>query len=109
MTNPSSTARTEQPSSEPPPAPLPPAQIRALEERADAVHPDEPVASAGEVLALVRSVRDLDSTAVALGQAIGRVRAQAREWIQHRDLQTAAAGRILLALVDGRRGAYTDL
>ncbi|WP_067801378.1 hypothetical protein [Actinomadura formosensis] len=91
------------------PRPLPPETIRAIEARADAVHPDEPVATAGEVLALIGSVRDLDATAVVMGQALGRVRAQGREWIESRDLQTAAAGRILLALVDGRRGACTGL
>ena len=91
------------------PEPLQPEQIRAIEACADAVHPDEPVASAREVLALIRSVRDLDSTAVVLGQALGHVRALGREWAESRDLQQAAAGRILLALVDGRRGAYTGL
>ncbi|CNF62557.1 Uncharacterised protein [Mycobacterium tuberculosis] len=91
------------------PEPLPPEKIRDIELRADAVHPDEPAASAAEVLALIRSIRDLDATAVVMGQALARVRAQGREWIDSPDLQTAAAGRILLALVDGRRGAYTDL
>ncbi|MGC4959715.1 hypothetical protein ACLQ2P_41515 [Actinomadura citrea] len=100
---------TRTPSSTRLPRPMPPEKIKALETRADVVHPDEPVASAQEVLSLIRSVRDLDSTAVVLGQAIGAVRAQAREWIASRDIQTAAAGRILLTLVDGRRGAYPDL
>ena len=92
-----------------PPQPMPPETIRAIEARADTVHPDEPIASASEVLALIRSVRDLDSTAVVLGQALGHVRALGREWAESRDLQQAAAGRILLALVDGRRGAHTGL
>lgn len=107
MTNPPTHAPTSSPSRLP--EPLPPETIRAIELRADAVHPDEPVASAAEVLALIRSVRDLDATAVVMGQALGRVRAQGREWADSRDLQQAAAGRILLALVDGRQGAYTGL
>ncbi|MFF5325335.1 hypothetical protein ACFY2Y_16630 [Janibacter hoylei] len=91
------------------PEPMPPEKIRDLEVRADAVHPDEPVATAAEVLSLIRSVRDLDATTVVMGQALGHVRAQGREWAESRDLQQAAAGRILLAMVDGRRGALTGL
>lgn len=91
------------------PAPMPPEQIRALEVRAGRVHPDEPVAAASEVLSLIRSVRDLDGTAVVMGQALGAVRAQAREWIESQDLSVAGAGRVLLALMEGRRGAYRDL
>ncbi|MGI5330949.1 hypothetical protein [Actinomadura nitritigenes] len=91
------------------PAPMPPEQIRDLEERAERVHPDEPVAAASEVLSLIRSVRDLDGTAVVMGQALGAVRALGREWTESRDLSVAGAGRILLALVEGRRGAYRDL
>ena len=67
------------------------------------------VAAASEVLSLIRSVRDLDGNAVVMGQALGAVRAQAREWIESRDLSIAGAGRVLLALVDGRRGAPTGL
>jgi hypothetical protein len=100
---------TEPPTATQLPAPMPPEQIRALEERAERVHPDEPVAAASEVLALIRSVRDLDGNAVVMGQALGAVRAQAREWIQSRDLSVAGAGRVLLALMEGRRGAYRDL
>lgn len=91
------------------PEPLRPEQIRALETRAETVHPDEPIGAASEVLALIRTVRDRDADAVVLGQALGAVRAQAREWIESRDLSIAGAGRVLLALVDGRRGALTGL
>lgn len=91
------------------PAPLPPEKIRDLEARAEAVHPDEPTASARDVLALIRSVRDTDAAAVSLGMQTARVRELATEWIASRDIQIAAAGRILLAALDGRQGAYTGL
>ncbi|MFI0487477.1 hypothetical protein [Actinomadura sp. 9N215] len=91
------------------PEPLAPERIRDLEIRADAVHPDEPIASAGEVLALIRTARDSDAAAVALGMQATRVRELAREWIANRDIQLAAAGRIVLAALDGRQAAYTGL
>lgn len=84
------------------PKPLAPEAIRALEERAERLHPDELAATAAETLGLIRSVRTLDSTAVVMGQALVAVRALGREWVESRDLSVAGAGRILLALVDGR-------
>lgn len=90
-------------------APLPPEKIRAIEARAETVHPDEPVASASDVLALIRTVRDTDAAAVSLGMQATRVRELANEWIASRDIQIAAAGRILLAALDGCQGAYTGL
>lgn len=91
------------------PEPLPPERIHDLQVRAGRVHPDEPVASAAEVLALIGSVQTLGGSALDLGHKVGQVRAQAEDWIASRDLQIAAAGRIMLALIDGRAGALTGL
>lgn len=52
---------------------------------------------------------DLLDETERLYKLIGHVRAQGREWSQSRDLQMAAAGRILLALVDGRQGALIGI
>lgn len=80
--------------------PMRPEDLRDLELRAGRVHPDEPCASAAEVLALVRSVQELGATVAMLASAVGRVRALARRWKDSRDIQTAAAGRMVLDHAD---------
>lgn len=85
------------------PGALPPEKIRGLEARAEAVHPDEPVGTGGEVLALIRAVRDTDAQAVSYAMQSARVRSLAEEWIASRDIWRAAAGRILQAVLDGRK------
>lgn len=47
---------------------LAPEDIAALQERAEAVHPDEPVASAREVLTLIHQLRRCDNCGTKLPQ-----------------------------------------
>jgi hypothetical protein len=80
-------------------------RIRDLELRAQAVHPDEPVTTAREVLAFIHQIQD----AAVYATQIGTVRELATEWIGSRDIQQAAAGRIVLAALGGRQDALTGL
>jgi hypothetical protein len=88
---------------------LQPDQIRALEVRADQAHPDEPVATGREVLDLIYTLRETDAHAISHTLQADRVCELGREWSGHRDPSIAAAGRILLAVYEGRRGALADL
>ncbi|MFI0453703.1 hypothetical protein [Actinomadura sp. 6N118] len=89
--------------------PMPPDQLTALQARAERVHPDEPVATAREVLALIAQTRDATGTAAAYATAARRVTEIATQWAASRDIQQAAAGRIVLAAQGGRRAALTGL
>lgn len=88
---------------------LPPERIRDLELRAEAVHPDEPIATAREVLALIRETRDASGAAAVYASQAATLTELATEWSRSRDLTQAAAGRIVLAALGGRRGALTGL
>lgn len=84
------------------PTALRPEHIRDLELRAEAVHPDEPVASAREVLTLIHQLREASAQAVTLTTVTEGVRALADDWVHSPDIQQAAAGRLVLAALSGR-------
>lgn len=79
-----------------------PEALRDLELRSLGTHPGEPVATAGEVLGLIRALRHLDTEVTTLIGAIERVHALATDWTASPDVMQAAAGRLVLAALDGR-------
>ncbi|RSN48275.1 hypothetical protein [Actinomadura sp. WAC 06369] len=86
-----------------------PEQIHDLTRRAEAVHPDEPVATAREVLDLIETARTATADAAMHSAAVDRVRGLGEEWIRSRDIQQAAHGRLVLAAIGGRQAALTGL
>jgi len=78
-----------------------PEHLHDLRLRAERAHPDEPVASAREVLALAHALRAAAARAVPAEAQVGRARRLAREWIAHPDITVAAAGRLLIRALDG--------
>lgn len=76
-------------------------QVYDLEQRAGRCHPDEPVGSARELLALIRMLRDRDAGALSAAARDARVRSLAADWKNSRDIQIAAAGRLVQHALDG--------
>lgn len=84
-----------------PTAELTAGQVTVLEMRADQAAPDELVASAREVRALVRMLHERHVIAVEAAAKDARVRSLATDWTHDLDIQRVAHGRMLLAALDG--------